>query len=42
MDVLNTKCGLSKKSKINLEDLNKVIAVLKKKGVIDRILKSYQ
>ncbi|MNL05224.1 hypothetical protein D3C87_1258080 [compost metagenome] len=42
MDALNTKCALSKKSKIKLEDLNKAVATLKKNGTIDRILRSYQ
>jgi polar amino acid transport system substrate-binding protein len=41
MDILNTKCALSKKSKIKLEDLNKAIATLKKNGTLERILKSY-
>lgn len=42
MDIFNTKCALSKKSKIKIEDLNKAISTLKKNGTIDRILKSYQ
>lgn len=42
MDVLHTKCALSKKSKITLENLNKAIATLKKNGEIERVLKSYQ
>jgi polar amino acid transport system substrate-binding protein len=42
MDALHTKCALSKKSKITLENLNKAIATLKKNGEIERILKSYQ
>jgi polar amino acid transport system substrate-binding protein len=42
MDALNTKCALSQKSKIKIEDLNKAIATLKKNGTLERILKSYQ
>lgn len=40
MDILNTKCALSKKSNIKITDLNKAIATLKKNGTIERFSKA--
>lgn len=43
MDSLMTKCALSKKSEhISLVRLNKAIDSIKKNGILDKILKSYQ
>lgn len=41
LDIVMTKCAVSKKSTLNLNQLNKAIDSIKKNGTLDRILKSY-
>lgn len=41
MDSLRTKCALSKKSKITLEQLNRAIDSIKKNGTYQKIIRTY-
>jgi polar amino acid transport system substrate-binding protein len=41
MDTVMTKCALSRKSKITIEQLNKAIDTIKRNGTLEKILKTY-
>ncbi len=41
VEELEIRCALSKKSKVTLDEVNSAIAKLKKKGVIEEVLKKY-
>ncbi len=41
MDEVNTKCAVSKKSKLKIEDVNKAIAKITRNGSLNKILNSY-
>ncbi|WP_374029056.1 substrate-binding periplasmic protein [Bdellovibrio bacteriovorus] len=41
MDNVMTKCAVSKKSKLSIDQVNRALSSLKKTGTIDKILRSY-
>ncbi|WP_413557152.1 substrate-binding periplasmic protein [Bdellovibrio sp. HCB209] len=41
MDSVLTKCAVSKKSSLKIEDVNKAIAAITRSGTLDKILRSY-
>lgn len=41
MDVVQTKCAVSKKSPLKIEDVNRAIATIHRNGVLSKILRSY-
>lgn len=40
-DVVQTKCAVSKKSPLKIEDVNRAIATIHRNGVLSKILRSY-